>query len=104
MNDVNAASIDLVCVNLINESVLIEECNEGRQWGFTGKQVIHPKQVDIVQRTFMPSEAEVSKAEAIIKSYNLHSKSGIGAWELDGKMIDAPMVKWAVKVLERSKL
>ncbi|KAJ3213415.1 hypothetical protein HK099_007405 [Clydaea vesicula] len=94
-------SIDLVCVDYKNEDVLLEECLEGRRWGFTGKQVIHPKQVDIVQKSFLPSEEEVEKAKKILEGDKVHQAKGIGAFELDGAMIDAPMVLWAKKIISR---
>ncbi|KAJ3378389.1 hypothetical protein HDU92_007436 [Lobulomyces angularis] len=94
-------SIDLVCVDYKNEDILLEECLEGRRWGFTGKQVIHPKQVDIVQKSFLPSEEEVEKAKKILEGDKVHQAKGIGAFELDGAMIDAPMVLWAKKIISR---
>jgi citrate lyase subunit beta-like protein len=50
-------SIDLVCVDYQNEKVLLEECQEGREFGFSGKQAIHPDQIDIIQKHFLPAEA-----------------------------------------------
>lgn len=93
----------MVCVDYQNDQVLIEECVEGRQWGFSGKQAIHPKQVDIVQQTFMPSEQEVERAEKILDGAKDHAGKGVGAFSLDGKMIDAPVIKWAEKIVARSK-
>ena len=49
-------AIDLVCVDFQDEKTLREECDEGRTFGFTGKQAIHPKQIDIIQALFMPAE------------------------------------------------
>lgn len=43
-----------VCVNYQDEDVLREECKEGREFGFTGKQAIHPSQIDIIQEMFLP--------------------------------------------------
>ena len=48
-------SIDLVCVDYKNPEILKEECEEGRAFGFTGKQAIHPNQVDLIQASFCPS-------------------------------------------------
>lgn len=50
-------AIDLVCVDYQNEQVLLEECQEGREFGFSGKQAIHPDQIDIIQKHFLPAEA-----------------------------------------------
>lgn len=37
--------------------VLNEECREGKQFGFSGKQAIHPDQIDIIQKAFLPDPA-----------------------------------------------
>ncbi|CAL1713375.1 unnamed protein product [Somion occarium] len=51
-------AIDMVCVNYKDLKYLEEECQDGRELGFTGKQAIHPTQVDIIQATFVPSKKE----------------------------------------------
>ncbi|KAJ3087373.1 hypothetical protein HK102_011228, partial [Quaeritorhiza haematococci] len=97
-------SIDLVCVDFKSDEVLEEECTEGRQWGFTGKQAIHPKQVPLIQKHFAPAPADVERATRIMQGYEEHLAKGIGAFNLDGKMIDMPVVKWAQKLLARAKM
>jgi citrate lyase subunit beta-like protein len=52
-------SIDLVCIDFKSLQILKEECKEGKEWGFTGKQAIHPAQVDIIQQEFSPSKIEI---------------------------------------------
>ena len=37
-----------------DQNALREECKEGREFGFTGKQAIHPSQIDIIQEMFLP--------------------------------------------------
>ncbi|CAG8741451.1 17431_t:CDS:2, partial [Dentiscutata heterogama] len=44
----------------------------------------------------------VERAARIVYGYEQHSKKGIGAFDLDGKMIDLPMVKWAERILTRA--
>jgi len=99
----NLQAIDLVCVDYKNMDVLGEECIEGKHMGFTGKQAIHPDQVKTIQELFSPSSQEQEKARRIIEGYNNHLKVGLGAFNLDGKMIDLPVVKWAEKILARAK-
>ncbi|CAG8449632.1 1901_t:CDS:10 [Diversispora eburnea] len=88
-------SIDLVCVDFRNDDVLIEECKEGREMGFLGKQAIHPRQIDIIQKMFLPDEQDVERAARIVYGYEQHAKKGIGA-------IDLPVVKWAERILSRA--
>ncbi|GAA5838674.1 hypothetical protein JCM9279_003824 [Rhodotorula babjevae] len=99
-------AVDLVCVRYKGEDserVLADECREGRELGFTGKQAIHPAQVDIVQREFSPSPAEIERAQAILAQYEAARASGAGAYGLDGDMMDAPMVLQAESVLAQAR-
>ncbi|CAG8745224.1 35229_t:CDS:10, partial [Racocetra persica] len=95
-------AIDLVCVDFRNDNILTEECQEGREMGYLGKQAIHPRQIDIIQQMFLPDMQDVERAAHIVYGYEQHSKKGIGAFDLDGKMIDLPMVKWAERILARA--
>jgi len=97
-------SIDLVCLNYNNESALETECQEGRELGFTGKQAIHPRQIPTIHRAFAPQQSEIEYASRIVAGYEEHSKQGVGAFGLDGKVVDMPVVKWAQRVLEKAQL
>ncbi len=96
-------AIDLVCVDYKNGKVLEEECVEGRQFGFTGKQAIHPSQIEMIHKVFSPSKLEIEKASRVLEGYKAHSELGKGAFSLDGKMIDMPVVKAAQKMLDRAR-
>ena len=58
-------AIDLVCTEFKNKEKLQNECENGWRMGFTGKQCIHPDQVDVVQTIFMPSP----KGKILVKEY-----------------------------------
>lgn len=70
--------------------------------GFNGKQVIHPSQVEVCQRVFSPGEAELEWAVRVVVADDKAAEAGRGAWTLDGKMIDAPVVGKARAVVERA--
>ncbi|KAI9353244.1 Pyruvate/Phosphoenolpyruvate kinase-like domain-containing protein [Zopfochytrium polystomum] len=97
-------AIDLVCVDYKKTDVLREECTEGRDFGFTGKQAIHPAQVPVIHELFSPSPAEVEYATKIVEGYASYQVEGKGAFNLDGKMIDMPVVKWAHTILAQARL
>ncbi|KAI9209244.1 Pyruvate/Phosphoenolpyruvate kinase-like domain-containing protein [Polychytrium aggregatum] len=97
-------SIDIVCQDYKSENILTEECQEGREFGFTGKQAIHPAQVETIHKIFSPTEKEIERATKIMEGYNEHLQKGIGAFVLDGKMIDMPVVKWAQRLLARAQV
>ena len=71
--------------------------------GFNGKQLIHPSQIEIAQRAFAPSEKEVEFAVRVVIGDEKADKQGRGAWTLDGKMIDVPVVGKAKAVVKRAE-
>ena len=98
--------IDLVCTSYKGEEGvrrLEEECTHGKAMGFNGKQCIHPSQVEIAQRIFAPSEGEVEWAVRISIADTKAAERGRGAWTMDGKMIDAPVVGKAHSIISRAE-
>jgi len=63
-------------------------CEQGVDFGFDGKTLIHPKQVDICNRVFSPTEAEVAWARAVIEAFDLPENAGKGAIRVEGKMAE----------------
>ena len=59
--------------------------------------------MDIVQRIFAPSEAEVEWSVRVVIADDKAALAGRGAWTLDGKMIDAPVAGKARAVVERAE-
>jgi citrate lyase subunit beta-like protein len=96
-------AIDIVTIDFKDIESLRAESEFGAQLGYAGKQVIHPAQVDPVQTAFTPSDVAIAHAKQIVESFEPSQKEGKGAFALDGKMIDMPLVKNAQKVLERAK-
>jgi citrate lyase subunit beta-like protein len=95
-------AIDMVCTDINNEERLLEEARSGMALGFTGKQVIHPAQVLPVQKAFTPDPLALEHAQRIVNAYQEHLAIGKGAFVLDGKMVDMPVVKAAERLLARS--
>jgi citrate lyase beta subunit len=96
-------AIDMVYVDFHDTEGLVEESKQGARMGFSGKQIIHPNQVEPVQSAFTPSDEEIAIATRVIEAFESHQKSGMGAFALDGKMVDAPVVKAAERVLARAR-
>jgi citrate lyase subunit beta/citryl-CoA lyase len=69
----------------------------GRRDGFTGMMAIHPAQVPVINAAFTPSEEEVAHARRVIAAFE--ASPGAGALSLDGRMIDAPHLKAARRLL-----
>jgi citrate lyase beta subunit len=95
--------IDIVTIDYKDLDALKVESEFGARLGFSGKQVIHPNQVPVVQEAFTPSDEAVAYARRIVETFEASQKEGKGAYSLDGKMIDMPLLKNAQKVLARAK-
>jgi citrate lyase beta subunit len=96
-------AIDMVYVDFKDIEGLRQEARRGVQMGFAGKQIIHPNQVVPVQQAFTPSDDEIRHAQRIMHAFAEHQQAGRGAFALDGKMIDAPILKTAQRVLARAQ-
>jgi citrate lyase subunit beta-like protein len=83
---------------------LEEECLNGKGMGFNGKQCIHPSQIEVCHRAFAPGEKEVEWAVRVVVANGKAEKEGRGAWTLDGKMIDKPVVGKCEAVLKRAEV
>ena len=95
-------AIDMVYVDFHDQAGLEAESRQGAQMGYEGKQIIHPNQVEPVQRAFTPDESEIAHARRVMQAFQQHQQAGRGAFALDGKMVDAPMIKMAQRVLARA--
>jgi citrate lyase beta subunit len=100
-NDLQA--IDIVTIDYRDLEALRLEAEFGARLGYSGKQIIHPAQVEPVQTAFTPNEEAIARAKRIVETFEASQKEGRGAYSLDGKMIDMPLLKNAQKVLERAK-
>ena len=100
-NDLQA--IDMVYIDFKDSEGLRIEAEGGAGLGFSGKQVIHPNQVPVAQEAFTPSDEAIAYAKRVVESFESSQKEGKGAYALDGKMIDMPLLRNAQKVLDRAR-
>jgi citrate lyase beta subunit len=96
-------AIDMVSVDFKNLDALREEALFGARMGYTGKQIIHPNQVAPVQEAFTPDDESIAQAKRLVEAFETLQAQGSGAFALDGRMIDMPLVKAAQNVLERAR-
>lgn len=92
--------IDMVYIDYKDSEGLRKQALEGAKMGFTGKQVIHPSQVPIVQESFSPSEDKIEWAKELIIEFKKHVEEGKGAFTFRGSMIDMPTVLQAKNILD----
>lgn len=76
--------------------VVRAESADARALGFTGKGVIHPSNVAVVNEVFSPSEAEIGRAEKIMAAYRA-SPNGLAV--VDGKLVERPVIRSMERIL-----
>jgi len=71
--------------------------------GFEGKWAIHPSQVELANKVFTPSDAEVTKAKRIVEAMQQAAREGKGAVSLDGRLIDIASIRQAEALLNKAR-
>jgi len=93
-------AIDSVFSDVNDMEGLRQSVLEAKALGFEGKGCIHPRQIKIVHEAFAPTQNEIEKAKKIILAFEEAKKQGTGVITIGSKMIDAPVVKRAQRIIE----
>ncbi len=96
-------AIDTVFSDVGDMQGLRNSVLEARSLGFEGKGCIHPRQIPIVHEGFAPTIDEVDKAKKIVDAFKEAEAKGLGVVSIGSKMVDAPVVKRAIRILELSE-
>ena len=96
-------AVDTPFVDLNDLDGLAADARRARHMGYDGKLAIHPRQVGLVQAAFTPDAAEIERAQRLLAAFAAHQAAGTGVFDLDGKMVDLPMVRAAETVLARAR-
>ncbi len=96
-------AIDSVYGDVADSDGLLRWGEASRAMGFEGMGCIHPVQIDIIHRAFAPTASELEKALSIVAAYEDAQAQGLGVVSLGSKMIDAPVVQRALKLVARAK-
>ncbi len=96
--------IDTVFSDVSDMEGLKASIIEAKSLGFEGKGCIHPRQIKVVHEAFAPTTEEIEKAQKIVNAFEEAQKKGLGVVSLGSKMIDPPVVKRALKIIELAKL
>lgn len=106
VNAAKAAGVqanDSVFGDIGNMEGLRRWAENSRAMGFEGMGCVHPGQIRVVHEAFAPSAAEIEKALKIVAAFEEAEQKGLGVVSLGSKMIDAPVVERARKLVERAK-
>jgi citrate lyase subunit beta/citryl-CoA lyase len=79
------------------------EATAARRLGFIGKSCIHPSQVPLANAVFRPTDAEIAAALRVVEAARGAEASGVGAFLVDGRMIDLPFIERARTILTAAR-
>lgn len=91
-------AIDTVYTDFRNMDGLARYAANARRDGFAGMLAIHPAQVEVINRAFVPTAAELERARKIVSLFDRHP--GAGTLGMDGEMLDRPHLLQAQRILE----
>lgn len=94
---------DAVFSDLEDLEGLREDLKTTRSLGFDGKTVVHPRQIDIVNAAFTPTEKEIHQAQRIMEALIQGAQNHTGVVVVDGSMVDKPMERRARTVLAQAQ-
>jgi citrate lyase subunit beta/citryl-CoA lyase len=92
-------AFDSAYANVEDADGFRREAEIARRLGFIGKSCIHPRQVALANDAFRPTEQEIQHAVRVIEAASKATQQGIGAYMVDGRMVDAPFVIRAENVV-----
>ena len=96
-------ALDTVYSNLNDMETFRREVEYIKTLGFDGKSIINPRQIEVVNEVFTPTEKDIEKAKAIVAAIKEAEKKGSGVIALNGKMIDRPVVIRAERTITLAK-
>ena len=77
---------------------------DSRAKGFEGMGCVHPLQIPVIHQAFAPTPVEIQKAQKIVAAYHEAQSKGLGVVSLGSKMVDAPVVQRALKLMARAQV
>jgi citrate lyase subunit beta/citryl-CoA lyase len=89
------AALDGVHLDLADEAGLQAACRQGRDLGFDGKTLVHPRQIEAANRAFAPAAEEVAAARRVIAAYGEAVAAGKGVVVVEGRLVEALHVEEA---------
>jgi citrate lyase subunit beta/citryl-CoA lyase len=94
-----ASAVDGVTVEMGDDEKLRKDVHRALRFGFGGKLCIHPRQIDVVHRAMLPTEGELEWARKVLAA---SVSAGGAAVQVDGRMVDLPVVLQAHRTLARA--
>jgi citrate lyase subunit beta/citryl-CoA lyase len=96
-------AIDSVFSDISDMEALRENVLASKALGFDGMGCIHPRQIRVIHEAFAPTAEELEKAQKIVEAFHLAEEKGLGVVAVGSKMIDPPVIKRALRIVELAK-
>ncbi len=96
-------AVDSAFAGVKEPDVYRSEAEASRRLGYIGKSCIHPSQVALANEVYRPSDKEIADALRVVEASKEYYGKGVGAFLLDGKMIDAPFTARAQAVVAAAR-
>jgi citrate lyase subunit beta/citryl-CoA lyase len=93
------AALDGVHLDLDDARGLVRACAQGRDLGFDGKTLVHPRQIEAANRAFAPTAEEVALAIRIVEAHREAGARGEGVTVVDGRLVEALHVEAARRLI-----
>lgn len=95
-------ALDTPWTDLGDLAGLDADARRAADMGYSGKLAIHPRHVPVIVAAFTPSPEAVAAAQRLLAAYHTHQALGAGVFAFDGRMVDAPMLRAAQRLLARA--
>jgi len=95
----NVWAYDGAFANIKDPEGYKREAEAARRLGYLGKSCIHPSQVPLANAVFRPTDAEIAHSLKVVEAARDAAAKGIGAFTVNGRMVDAPFVRRAEAIL-----
>lgn len=96
-------SVDGVFPNLNDPDGLLADTIQARRLGFTSKSTFNPRQIDMINEQFSPTEGEIAYAQKIADAFKIAEAKGDASVAVGGQLVDLPIVMRAIRLLEAAK-
>ncbi len=95
--------IDSVFSDIDDMEALARNVKESKSLGFTGMGCIHPRQVPVIHKNYLPDDMEIKKARKILLAFEKAESEGLGVVAIESKMIDPPVVKRSLRIIRQAE-
>jgi citrate lyase subunit beta/citryl-CoA lyase len=95
--------IDSVFSDIDDMEALARNVKESKALGFTGMGCIHPRQVPVIHKNYLPADEEIKKAQKIVLAFEKAESEGQGVVAVDSKMIDPPVIKRSIRIIRQAE-